>query len=610
MKKIKNALLICIFIAGLASCEEKEPQVIDSTPPEVTLHTPANDVQVKIDSTLEVTGAAYDQHEIKFISLLIDGKEVKTQLSNTFSYNLKLTDLPGVHNLQLLASDEFDNTGLSNIAKINVFLNSPPEAHFHISQDTVKMGQTIHFDASSSSDRDTPSANLLYKWDFDNDGRWDKGPDHETSATYSYENYGIETVVLSVSDPDGDEGIYESQVCIKPMASASVSESYYMRGFEITFECPRDWNLEYRWDYENDGIWNTGFDSNNIGKHAYSKVGTHSYRVEVKSDEGLTDTYVGQVEIIKGEMSVFKTVNSPLPSENIRGLAGHENTLWIATTGGLVQKEADDWSVYTEDNSGLPGNSFYMAENGLKVDLDGSVWMVHGPTSNGYGLVHFDPSNSEWEVFTRYNSALVGNIVNSVEITPDGTKWVGAENQILKIDETGWTSIYQLAGGIEFSRVFSILNDKDGNIWAANFRGLLKYDGQDWRIYNSSNSKLPEDACFDVKEDIHGHLWVANRYHLAFFNGSTFTIYNGGNSPLPSHKGNLYISSLTCDKSGKLWICDYHSGLTVFDGENWISYNSRNSPLPTDWINCIHVDEDGIKWIGTTEGLIRFDDSY
>ena len=39
----------------------------------------------------------------------------------------------------------------------------------------------------------------------------------------------------------------------------------------------------------------------------------------------------------------------------------------------------------------------------------------------------------------------------------------------------------------------------------------------------------------------------------------------------------------------------------------WIVYNTSNSGLPDNHINAIAIDEDGNKWIGTNQGLTRFD---
>ena len=39
------------------------------------------------------------------------------------------------------------------------------------------------------------------------------------------------------------------------------------------------------------------------------------------------------------------------------------------------------------------------------------------------------------------------------------------------------------------------------------------------------------------------------------------------------------------------------------------SITTDNSDLPSNNVNVIYVDSANVKWIGTTEGLARFDDS-
>ena len=52
-------------------------------------------------------------------------------------------------------------------------------------------------------------------------------------------------------------------------------------------ETPGD--LQVRWDWENDGEWDTNFASTLTANHAYTAAGDHVVRTEVRDTEGLTD---------------------------------------------------------------------------------------------------------------------------------------------------------------------------------------------------------------------------------------------------------------------------------------------------------------------------------
>jgi len=39
----------------------------------------------------------------------------------------------------------------------------------------------------------------------------------------------------------------------------------------------------------------------------------------------------------------------------------------------------------------------------------------------------------------------------------------------------------------------------------------------------------------------------------------------------------------------------------------WVLLDTTNSPLPVNSINCLEIDKDNVKWIGTDKGVVKFD---
>ncbi|PKN72907.1 MAG: hypothetical protein CVU50_05105 [Candidatus Cloacimonetes bacterium HGW-Cloacimonetes-3] len=101
------------------------------------------------------------------------------------------------------------------------------------------------------------------------------------------------------------------------------------------------------------------------------------------------------------------------------------------------------------------------------------------------------------------------------------------------------------------------------------------------------------------------YLWVGNVGGLVKYNRLTGekTNYNFGNSGLQSN----YITCIAIDNQGVKWI-GTGLGLYRFEGTNWTWYNTANSGLPENWITCLDIDTQGRKWIGTYSfGLVCFD---
>ena len=102
--------------------------------------------------------------------------------------------------------------------------------------------------------------------------------------------------------------------------------------------------------------------------------------------------------------------------------------------------------------------------------------------------------------------------------------------------------------------------------------------------------------------------WCAGLMKIDRISGKT-TFYDKLNSGLPS----VGINCLVLDEQDNKWIGTWE-GLVKFDGTNWTIYDTSNSGLRHNYINCISIDKYGNKWIGTglweTKGdLVKFDDT-
>ncbi len=82
-----------------------------------------------------------------------------------------------------------------------------------------------------------------------------------------------------------------------------------------------------------------------------------------------------------------------------------------------------------------------------------------------------------------------------------------------------------------------------------------------------------------------------------------WTVYTTFNSELPSNE----VHSIAIDEIDNKWI-GTREGLAKFDGTNWTVYNTSNSGLPGNYVIPIVIDGSGNKWVGTWDnGLAKFD---
>jgi ligand-binding sensor domain-containing protein len=87
-----------------------------------------------------------------------------------------------------------------------------------------------------------------------------------------------------------------------------------------------------------------------------------------------------------------------------------------------------------------------------------------------------------------------------------------------------------------------------------------------------------------------------------FSQNPEWVVYDTTNSELPSNN----ILCIAIDDSNNKWI-GTSVGLIKYNNVEWELYNESNSGLPTNFILDIAIDVYGNKWMGTLKGLVKFD---
>lgn len=178
-----------------------------------------------------------------------------------------------------------------------------PTASFRVSATSIGAGQAITVDASQSRDARGQSAGLSFRWDFESNFEW---TDWNTNAVgnYTYLTSGVRSIRLQVRDSAGlidetkltvtvseskksgprakfsvspESGTTDTQFVFTAEAqSLSVASSYFTAG------------LEYRWDFDGDGSWDTDFVRDATAYHVFGSAGYKEVWLQVRDENGLT----------------------------------------------------------------------------------------------------------------------------------------------------------------------------------------------------------------------------------------------------------------------------------------------------------------------------------
>lgn len=162
--------------------------------------------------------------------------------------------------------------------------------------------------------------------------------------------------------------------------------------------------------------------------------------------------------------------------------------------------------------------------------------------------------------------------------------------------------------------------DKNGHLWGATYgSGIFRLElsgGDNPRIIRYSRKKdqsnsLINDFVQCIKTDRENNIWVGTEgglSKLVFSNDNydnpVFTNYN----KVPDQKNSLSHNSildLFIDKKNRIWLATRH-GLNLLKGNNEFESWTEQKQFPNAVVYSIQDDESGNLWLGTNDGIVKF----
>ncbi len=226
---------------------------------------------------------------------------------NKVSYHI--FSVPGSYQVTLEVRDPEGLTDRYS-AIVEVYISSSaPIAHFEVSPPNGRISTLFLFDASGCLDVQDPVALLQVRWDFNGDGEWDTPFSTFKSQGYFFRNPGNYITKLEVLDTEGLTGstsklIKVENVNIKPTAVFKVDPQKGTTETLFTFDAsgstdPEDASdlLRVRWDWNNDGYWDTEYRTIKTIQRRFAEAGTYTVVLEVTDTEGFASTFDKTIQI-------------------------------------------------------------------------------------------------------------------------------------------------------------------------------------------------------------------------------------------------------------------------------------------------------------------------
>jgi len=227
--------------------------------------------------------------------------------------------LPGVYQVNLTVTDDYDNSSSTSIAVI--VENVDPVAIAEADKETAFEDEAIQFDASASWD--TSSDFLYYHWDFgDGTGTGLMAPVHV------YMNQGEYVVSLTVTDRFGRTNTTTLDISIVNKAPWNVASEfagtpYIERSNRFTGTATDTMTdiagLQYSWNF--------GDGTNAFGKrvyHSYRSAGNYLVNLSVTDDNGASTHALLNISIAEPYINVTVSASHILQDESVHFIAVHE----------------------------------------------------------------------------------------------------------------------------------------------------------------------------------------------------------------------------------------------------------------------------------------------
>ncbi|TKG90761.1 hybrid sensor histidine kinase/response regulator [Puteibacter caeruleilacunae] len=305
--------------------------------------------------------------------------------------------------------------------------------------------------------------------------------------------------------------------------------------------------------------------------------------------------------------------------------------IWIGTFGGgLLQfnEVENSFRKYTNniyDNKSISRNHVYA----LYPDRNGFLWIVTRETGIDY-------INPDIQNFTNINyhpdnkNSISSNIVKSISEDSDGNFWFGTYGGGLnKYNPRKYKyESYKLnpleTESISSNIIETTCIDHLGRIWLGTPTGLNMFDPKKntFKTYKHNSSKpnsiVDASIWYILPAKDKSGLWIATYNGLDKFDWASNTfLHFKNNAKLKTSLSYNNIRALLEDSKGNLWIGTWGGGLNKLnlnktdqlDSAKFIHYRrnySTTNGISSDLVNTLFEDSNGNLWIGTQEGLSKY----
>lgn len=283
--------------------------------------------------------------------------------------------------------------------------------------------------------------------------------------------------------------------------------------------------------------------------------------------------------------------------------------MWFGTDDGLNKYDGTNFTVYRYK----PGDTTSLRTNevlALHEDKSGNLWIG----TSGGGLSQYDRKKDRFLHFPAQGgdyTLSASDVIRSICSDYRGKIWIAQFEGLYVLDPQSRSISRHVLTGANGkplrTTLTSVYADSKQNLWIASDNGLIQYNirtnVQKIHEYKKNDpASLPDSRVTALTEDKWGNIWVGTPAGLCkvIGDGAGFIRF-----PFLNQEN---INCIAADDQGLLWIgCS--NGLYLYNiqtGKYSVytqDYRNHQS-LSSKGVRCLYIDQQGIYWLGTYQGGI------
>ena len=291
---------------------------------------------------------------------------------------------------------------------------------------------------------------------------------------------------------------------------------------------------------------------------------------------------------------------------------------WIGTDDGLNKVENNSQKIikYYSDGGDNSINDNFIFK--LYADNLDNLWI--GTYSGGLNKLDLKTNKIEkFENDPNDDSSIAGNFIRYILRDSRNELWIATNNGLSRLNEEenkfiNYKSKIYDPQSIVSNNVLSLFEDKSGAIWVGTYDGISLFNPQNsFKNYKNdpfNTNSLSENMMAGIYEDNEGLLWVGTvNEGLNLIDRKSGNITKFKSSDDEDSLSNNHIRDIVGIQN-EIWIAT-EFGLNKYDKltkkfTRYYNEDNENSLLYND-VRTLYIDNEGILWIGTRDGLCTFD---